>query len=175
MPSVCWASGRGYQFSPSSVHFKGEISDALPRKRHQKRHLEFCTAYLLSRGSGVRVSPGAPLHFFSTTCARSDHLLFRQMVGPPNRWPVFNFSLRFKEFHSSMSSNQRRVDFCHENVIAAYGRQRNFIEIRYLVVQSVSPETPNLYHSNQKYFALLSLVGLELQVYNPLQNGSTPA
>src|SRR5205809_6880264 len=79
MPSVCWASGRGYQFSPSSVHFKGEISDALPRKRHQKRQLEFCTAYLLSRGSGVRVSPGAPLHFFSTTCARSDHLLFRQM------------------------------------------------------------------------------------------------
>ena len=120
MPSVCWASGRGYQFSPSSVHFKGEISDALPRKRHQKRHLEFCTAYLLSRGSGVRISPGAPFHFFSTTCARSDHLLFRQMVGPPNRWPVFNFSLRFKEFHNSMSSNQRRIDFCHGNVIAPH-------------------------------------------------------
>src|SRR6266853_2104592 len=48
-------------FSPSSVQFKGEINGALPRKRHQKRHLEFCTAYLLSRGSGVRVSPGAPL------------------------------------------------------------------------------------------------------------------
>jgi hypothetical protein len=24
-----------------SVQFKGEINDALPRKRHQKRHLEF--------------------------------------------------------------------------------------------------------------------------------------
>jgi hypothetical protein len=48
-------------FSPTSVQFKDEISDALPRKRHQQRHLEFCTAYLLSRGSGVRISPGAPL------------------------------------------------------------------------------------------------------------------
>src|SRR5437016_12892630 len=48
-------------FSPTSVQFKGEINDALPRKRHQKRHLDFCTAYLRSRGSGVRVSPGAPL------------------------------------------------------------------------------------------------------------------
>ena len=35
--------------SPTSVQFKGEINDALPRKRHQKRHLEFCTAYLLRR------------------------------------------------------------------------------------------------------------------------------
>src|SRR5438874_3823196 len=48
-------------FSPTSVQFKGEINDALPCKRHQKRHLDFCTAYLRSRGSGVRVSPGAPL------------------------------------------------------------------------------------------------------------------
>ena len=31
-------------FSPTSVQFKGEINDALPRKRHQKRHLEFCIA-----------------------------------------------------------------------------------------------------------------------------------
>jgi hypothetical protein len=52
-------------FSPSSVQFKGEINGAFPCKRHQKQHLEFCTAYLLSRGSGVRISPGAPLHFFS--------------------------------------------------------------------------------------------------------------
>src|SRR5437899_2145315 len=62
-------------FSPSSVQFKGEINDALPRKRHQQRHLEFCTAYLLSRGSGVRVSPGAPLQTFAnhgiTTSASS--------------------------------------------------------------------------------------------------------
>ena len=35
-------------FSPSSAHFKGEINDVLPRKRHQQRHLEFCTVYLLS-------------------------------------------------------------------------------------------------------------------------------
>ena len=46
---------------PTSVQFKGEINDALPRKRHQKRHLEFCTTHLLCRGSAVRVSPGAPL------------------------------------------------------------------------------------------------------------------
>src|SRR6266404_981084 len=49
-------------FSPTSVQFKGEINDALPRKRHQKRHLEFCTAYLLSRMPQVRVLPGAPSH-----------------------------------------------------------------------------------------------------------------
>jgi len=49
-------------FSPTSVQFKGEINDALPRKRHQKRHLEFCNAYLLSRMPQVRVLPGAPSH-----------------------------------------------------------------------------------------------------------------
>ena len=32
------------RFGPASVQFKGEINDALPRKRHQKRHLEFCIA-----------------------------------------------------------------------------------------------------------------------------------
>jgi hypothetical protein len=31
-------------FGQTSVQFKGEINDALPRKRHQKRDLEFCTA-----------------------------------------------------------------------------------------------------------------------------------
>jgi hypothetical protein len=55
-------------FGPTSVQFKGEINDTLPRKRHQKRHLEFCTAYLLSRRSGVRIPPGAP--FFSITWCR---------------------------------------------------------------------------------------------------------
>src|SRR3981081_3032028 len=85
------------KFSPSSVQFKGEMNDAVPPKRHQQRHLEFCTAYLLSRGSGVRISPGAP--FLSTTCARSGHLLFRQMAWPANRSLAFNFSLRFKKFH----------------------------------------------------------------------------
>jgi hypothetical protein len=49
-------------FSPTSVQFKGEISDALPRKRHQERHLDFCTAFLLSRIAQVRVLPGAPSH-----------------------------------------------------------------------------------------------------------------
>src|SRR5438094_10324968 len=48
-------------FSATSVQFKGEINDALPRKRHQKRHLDFCTASLRSRWSAVRVSPRAPL------------------------------------------------------------------------------------------------------------------
>ena len=31
-------------FGPTSVQFKGEINDVFPRKRHQKRHLEFCIA-----------------------------------------------------------------------------------------------------------------------------------
>src|SRR6266550_6622666 len=62
-------------FSPTSVQFKGEINDALPRKRHQKRHLEFCTAYLLSRGSGVRISPGAPLTPFLSFIYRRLFLL----------------------------------------------------------------------------------------------------
>src|ERR1700674_4859063 len=34
---------------------------AFPCKRHQKQHLEFCTAYLRTRRPGVRVPPGAPL------------------------------------------------------------------------------------------------------------------
>jgi hypothetical protein len=42
-----------YCFNPTSDQFKSEINHALPRKQHQKRHLEFCTAYLLSRGSGA--------------------------------------------------------------------------------------------------------------------------
>jgi hypothetical protein len=49
-----------HEFGPGSVQFKGEISDAFARKRHRRRHLEFCTALLLSRGSGVRIPPGAP-------------------------------------------------------------------------------------------------------------------
>jgi len=48
-------------FSPTSVQFKSEINGAFLCKRHQKQHLEFCTAYLRTRGSGVRVSPGAPV------------------------------------------------------------------------------------------------------------------
>src|ERR1700674_4681537 len=68
-------------FSPTSVQFKSEINDALPRKRHQKRHLEFCTAYLLSRGSGVRISPGAPLTpSLSVTYRRLFLLFFRQQA-----------------------------------------------------------------------------------------------
>jgi hypothetical protein len=39
---------------PASVQFKGEISDAFARKRHQRRYLEFCTALLRSRGLGRR-------------------------------------------------------------------------------------------------------------------------
>ena len=66
-------------FSPTSVQFKSEINDAFPRKRHQQRHLEFCTAYLLSRGSGVRISPGAPLTpSLSFIYRRLFLLLFRQ-------------------------------------------------------------------------------------------------
>ena len=48
-------------FSPSSVQLKSEINGAFLCKRHQQQHLEFCNAYLLSRGSGVRVSPSAPV------------------------------------------------------------------------------------------------------------------
>ena len=49
-------------FSPTSVQFKSELNDAFPHKRHQKRHLEFCTAHLRSRMPQVRVLPGAPAH-----------------------------------------------------------------------------------------------------------------
>src|SRR5216684_2663117 len=77
--------GHPESFSPTSVQFKGEINDALPRKRHQKRHLEFCNAYLLSRMSWVRVPPGTPsLFLFNYLCEKvflPDRLLFRQM-GP---------------------------------------------------------------------------------------------
>jgi hypothetical protein len=47
------------RFSPASVQFKSEIKDASPRKRHQKRHLDYCTEHLLNRMSQVRVLPGA--------------------------------------------------------------------------------------------------------------------
>jgi hypothetical protein len=40
-------------FSPTSVQFKSEINDALPRKRHQKLHLEFFTAYLLTKKANL--------------------------------------------------------------------------------------------------------------------------
>src|SRR6266566_1502388 len=63
-------------FSPTSVQFKGKINDALPRKRHQKRHLEFCTAYLLSRGSPVRGWPGAPLFWNSLKQYELDKTVF---------------------------------------------------------------------------------------------------
>src|SRR5437667_11255421 len=63
-------------FSPRSVQFKGKINDALPRKRHQKRHLEFCTAYLLSRGSPVRGWPGAPLFWNSLKQYELDKTVF---------------------------------------------------------------------------------------------------
>ena len=50
-------------FSPTSVQFKSEINDALPLKRHQKRHLEFCTAHLRSRMPQVRVLLARDLFF----------------------------------------------------------------------------------------------------------------
>jgi len=48
--------------SVTSSNSRAEINDAPPRKRHQKRHLEFCIAMLLSRMAQVRVLPGAPSH-----------------------------------------------------------------------------------------------------------------
>ena len=36
-------------FGPSSVQLKGEINGAFLCKRHQQRHLEFCTVYLRTR------------------------------------------------------------------------------------------------------------------------------
>src|SRR5258708_32695622 len=63
-------------FSPTSVQFKSEINDAFPRKRHQKRHLEFCTAHLRSRVSGVRISPGAPSPLISIDLNELEKLRF---------------------------------------------------------------------------------------------------
>jgi hypothetical protein len=72
--------GSSHGFSPTSVQFKSEINDALPRKRHQKRHLEFCTALLLSRGLEVRSPPGAhiwlgvqPGHIGDAASSHSSH------------------------------------------------------------------------------------------------------
>ena len=59
------------KFSPLSVQFKGEISDVVPRKRHQKRHLDYRTPYLLSRMLWVRIPPGAPPPFpFNDLCVK---------------------------------------------------------------------------------------------------------
>src|SRR6267143_4627882 len=77
-------------FSPTSVQFKGEMNDALPRKRHQKRHLEFCTAYLRSRGSGVRVPPGAP---FSLNPIQSKGVT--EIILHPGFTPVICFFARW--------------------------------------------------------------------------------
>jgi len=56
-----WPFGSVLAFSPSSVHFKGEISGGFPRTRHQKRHSDFCTPCLTSRRSQVRALHCAPL------------------------------------------------------------------------------------------------------------------
>src|SRR5260370_2743063 len=58
--------------------FKSEINDAFPHKRHQKRHLDFWTAHLLSRGSPVRVWPGAPLN-----STQHDDLNMNSNAHPP--------------------------------------------------------------------------------------------
>ena len=65
-PSVYQRIGSSQRkFSPSSVQFKGEISGGFPRKRHQKRHLDFCTPCLLSRmlpAPGDTIDGGGPVH-----------------------------------------------------------------------------------------------------------------
>src|SRR6267143_2949979 len=76
--------------TPTSVQFKSEINDALPRKRHQKQHLEFCTAYLRSRGSGVRVPPGAP---FSLNPIQSKGVT--EIILHPGFTPVICFFARW--------------------------------------------------------------------------------
>ena len=82
-------------FSPTSVQFKGEINDALPRKRHQKRHLEFCNAYLRSRGSGVRISPGAPdsIVFYA-------YILRSRVTGHSYTGSTSNLLARFLQYNS---------------------------------------------------------------------------
>src|SRR6516165_1113867 len=61
--------------APFSVQFKGEISGGLPRKRHQKRHLDFCTPCLTSRRAKVRVLHCPPLlEIFPSRSARSGSL-----------------------------------------------------------------------------------------------------
>jgi hypothetical protein len=72
-------------FGPTSVQFKSEINDAFPRKRHQKRHLEFCTAHLLSRMLWVRIPPGAPLPFsFNDLCEHMTVCFFDRWSGMPD-------------------------------------------------------------------------------------------
>src|SRR6267143_4055373 len=83
---LCQLRGSPHVFSPSSVQLKSEINGALPRKRHQTRHLEFCTAYLLSRGSRVRVSPGAPLFWNSLKQYELDKTAFTPTICFFDRW-----------------------------------------------------------------------------------------
>jgi len=71
---------------PTSVQFKSEISGAFRCKRHQQRHLEFCTAYLLSRGSPVRVWPGAPLFWNSLKQYELDETAFTPTICFFDRW-----------------------------------------------------------------------------------------
>jgi hypothetical protein len=86
-------------FSPSSVQFKSEINGALLCKRHQQQHLDFLTAFLRTRRSGVRIPPGAPfISLESDTCShfqrrlgfdfrsvRSDNGLLEWNFETPNR------------------------------------------------------------------------------------------
>src|SRR6267143_6610160 len=83
---LCQLRGSPHVFSPSSVQLKSEINGALPRKRHQTRHLEFCTAYLLSSGSRVRVSPGAPLFWNSLKQYELDKTAFTPTICFFDRW-----------------------------------------------------------------------------------------
>src|SRR5712664_2049030 len=111
------------KFSPTSVQFKGEINGALPRKRHQKRHLEFCNAYLLSRGSGVRFPPGAP--DFLIPFNRNELEIVPFTPDPLRRPQTVEFSEHpktcrfcrfFKPFVDYCCASLRRYANRHENV-----------------------------------------------------------
>jgi hypothetical protein len=78
-------------FSPSSVQLKREINGAFLCKRHQQRHLELCTVYLLRRHTKftsalLSVAYGLPspkliLHRTDDvpTAASSQHLLAKTL------------------------------------------------------------------------------------------------
>src|SRR6266576_931393 len=112
-------------FSPTSVQFKGKINDALPRKRHQKRHLEFCTAYLLSRGSPVRGWPGAPLFWNSLKQYELDKTVFTPAICFFDRWSemvgLWRFSFFFYRSNCLRELNSilypLRIASCQRNVI----------------------------------------------------------
>jgi hypothetical protein len=76
-------------FSPSSVQFEGEINGAFPCKR-QKRHLDFCTSYLLVGSSPTGRATSFLFNNLREYAIPTDRLLARQVLYWPSYEPTRN-------------------------------------------------------------------------------------